>query len=307
MKRRFFTMVQLLLGNLPWAVCPAESFSCRFAEVEQRLRALYPREKGFRIRVSRKRDLWAVYARKGLGSGVAVHCAPVYEAESFSPTRVSVQVGKYSLATLSFRYLLMALVLLLPMLWQLVRFLAPRLLTDPILMAFSPLLFLFALLCLWLLLCLVGWAAEHFLHKEPQLEEVRELVRSVLAADDQVPLPERVLARHSQRALGALGFCVGLIALGIGCWVLWDWWFFWDDPLNIEMARTGVSSETLHLMRTPNLVFGAVLLPLAIVLFGLCALSRQGATDKSPNKPLQTTGAAGRPSEVGGHASGPGG
>lgn len=282
-------MLQQLMAP-PWAVCPAESFPDRFSELEQRLRATYSPQTGFRIRVCRKKDTWAVYGRKGIGSGFAILCTPLYERESFTPTRVSVWVREHSLATLLFRYLLIALVFLLPMLVPFTRFLAPRLISNPVLLAFSPLLFLLAFMGLVWLTSLAGWGAERLLNREPELNAVRVLVRTTLMTVNPIASTERPWTRLLPRAFGLLGLVLGLLILGTGVWHLWDWWSFGNDPLDAEMARLGVEPpQILESMRTADLVLGIIFLVTApLILFGACALLRQAGMKNRPMARLST-------------------
>src|SRR5262245_45627609 len=300
MTLRFSILVERLFADVPWAVCPAESFSERFAELERRLRDAYPAEKGFGIRVSRKKDSWAVYVRKGPWSGVAVNCEPVYDAESFSPTRVSVWVGTYSRAVHLPLYLLVALVTS-PVFVLLGKLLVPRLFANPVVLAAFWPLYGLAVTGLVLVLATFLGSAERFRHGEAHLDEVRALARSVLAADEQVLLPERVRARRFHCVLEWLAVGVGLIALGGGCWSLWEWWSYWDDPVNIEAARNGVSLETLQSARTIYLAFGAVLWLAAAMLVWGYALLRQHVTEERPSQ-SQPTAEGARRLEAGGLA-----
>jgi hypothetical protein len=294
-------LVERLFGAPPWATCPAESFEERFAELEQRLRAAYPEEKGFHTRVTRKKGSWVAYVRNGLWSGFAVHCEPVYGAESFAPTGVSVWVGAYSRGLHLALYLLVALTSA-PLI-ALAKFLVPRLVTNPVvLLAFWP-LFLLALLALFPLLATLLAATERSLRGKVQLEDVRALVRSVLTADDRVLLPETAWARRLQGVLPGVIVVMGLTALAFGGGALWEWWSFWDDPVNSEMAQSGYL-ETMQNARAVYLVFGTVLSLLGVLIFWGYALMRHVAAQQPPSQPLQLTGPASRQSEAG-SSSGP--
>jgi hypothetical protein len=176
MRQRFSALLRLLLGDLPWAVCPAESFAHRFAELEQRLRAAYPSEQGYRICVSRTREAWTLYARNGLFSGFAVTCVPDYGADSFTPSQISVWVGTYS-PLIHLAVYLLGTLLTSALLLKLVQFLDQMLLPDPVVSAFLPLLFVLAIGGLGLLLSTYLWAAERRRRSAAQLDEVRQLVR----------------------------------------------------------------------------------------------------------------------------------
>ena len=303
MKFPFSTLVERLFTDPPWAVCPAEPFPERFAELEQRLRAAYPAEKGFRTRATRGKDSWVVHVRRGFWSGFAVQCDAVYEAESFGPTRVSVRVEPYSRVVHLAVYLLAALVAS-SVLAQFGKFLVPKLSSDPLVLALwdSGLLSLLAAGVLVFLLATVQLVVGRSRRGEAQaqLEEVRALVRAVLAADDRALWPERVRARRAHRFLAAGAVCLGPVALGVGCWALWGWWSYWDDPLHAEMARVGGPGviEILQQDRNVNLVFGAILSLAGVMLFWGYALARRLAPQEPPGVCHAEQGTAGgRPSE----------
>ncbi len=305
MKLWLSTLVERFLADPPWAVCPAESFPERFAELEQRLRAAYPREMGFGVRVLRKKDSWVVHVRKGSWSGFAVQCEAVYDAESFGPARVSVWVGTYSRVIHLTLYLLVALVTS-PALVLLAKYLVPSLFTSPaVLVAFWP-LFLLTACGLFLSLATFLAAAERFRRGEAQLDEVRALVRSVLAADEQVVRPEAARTGRIWRVLGSVIVCAGLISLAGGGWELWEWWFYWDDPVNLEAAQNG-ALEAEQSLQTMHLVFGAVLSLLAGMLFWGFALLRQRARHDPPNRSPKLAGLVSRESEVSSPTGRPGG
>jgi hypothetical protein len=296
MNLRLSSLFERLFAVPPWAICPAESFAERFAAFEQRVRGAYPAAEGFRTRVSRTKNAWAVYVRKGLYSGFAVNCEPVYEGESFSPARVAVWIGAYARVVHLAIYLLVALVTS-PVLVFLAKILVPRWFANPVVLAASwPVYFLTVAGLFLLLAAVVG--GERFRRGEAYLDDVRALARSVLAADDQGLLPERVRARRSQRILEWVMVGVGLLALGVGGWPLWEWWSYWDDPVNIMAAQNGVRLETLQNARTVNLVFGAVLELAALMLFCAYALLRRRETETSPNQSLPQTEPAARRSGV---------
>jgi hypothetical protein len=297
MNLRLTSLVERLFADPPWAICRAESFAERFAEFEQRLQAAYPAAEGFSTDVSRTKNAWAIHVRKGFYSGFAVNCEPVYEGESFSPARVAVRVGAYLWVVHLALYLLVALATS-PVLVFLAKILVPRLFANPVVLAaFWPLYFL-TISGLFLLLATSLGSARCFRRGEAHLDDVRALARSVLAADDQVPLPERARAGRSQRVLEWIAVGVGLLALGGSGWPLWEWWSYWDDPVNIEAARNGVPLETLQNVRAINLVFGAALVLTAVLLFWGYALLRQRATEKPANQSLSQTGPAARRSGV---------
>jgi hypothetical protein len=302
MKHQLSALVERLLADPPWATCPAMSFPERFAELEQRLRAAYPSERGFTVRALKKKDSWVAYVRKGPWSGFAVSCEPVYEAESFGPSRVSVRVGTYS------RVLHLALCLLIavvtsPALVLLAKYLVPRLFASPVVLAMFWPLYLLAVSGLFLLLGTFLRIAERHWHGEVYLDDVRALVRSVLAADDRVALPTRARSRWRQRVRGGVMACVGLVALGVGGWSLWEWWSYWDDPVNVEAARNGV--EVVQSVRTIYLVFGAVLLLLPVMLVWGYALLREPTRQEPRSQPPHLPGPESRESEVGGTISDP--
>ena len=305
MKRWFSNLAERFFADPPWAVCPTESFAERFAEFERRLRAAYPAEQGFKIRASRKKDSWVVYARKGLCSGFAVACVPLYEGESFSPTRVSVSVGTYSRALHLGLYALVA-VLFSSAVVPLVKLLGPRLFPDPFVLMFLFPWYFVAVAGLFLLIATLLGAGERFWWREAHLDEVRALARAVLAADDRVPLPERTRAQRFQRVVQGLLVGVGLVTLAVACWALWEWWSYWDDPVNMEMARNGLPLETLQKHRTVYLVFGVVLLLVPVILLWGYALSRQRPTAKPPSQPARASGSASRESEVNSSSGGRG-
>jgi hypothetical protein len=269
----------------PCAVCAAEAFPRRFAELEQALRTAYPAEKGFSVRVSKGKDSWAIYARQGLCSGFAVECAPIAEAKSFSPTRVSVRVCIHSPVFVPAAYLLIALYFSLIALAGVAPLLGWGQLPGPALMALWAALGLIACGCL--LGCAQGiylLATGNYRRLMGQLAEVREVARSVLAADDQAYWSEKVRAQRFRRVLGGFLICFGLIGLGGGCLSLWEWWFWWDNPGRAQLARQRERLEMMERMRTGDLVVGSCLLYLAAVIFVLAyACLRRGATEKPPN------------------------
>jgi hypothetical protein len=279
----------------PWATCPAESFGERFAELEQRLRAAYPEGKGFRTRVSRKKGSWVVCVRNGLWSGIAIQCEPIYAAESFAPTRISVWVGTYSRGIHLGLYLMVALTS--TPLVVLAKYLVPRLFTNPVVLAAFWPVFLVINLCLFPLLATLAAAAERSRRGKAQLEDVRALVRSVLAADDRAALPERPWTRRLQRVVQGAVVCMGLFALGAGGWAFWEWWTFWDDLEISEMAPGGVP-ESLRNARAVYLVFGVVLSLLGVILFWGYALLRHCSAQQPPSQSLERTRPASRPYEA---------
>src|SRR5262249_22195890 len=216
---------------------------------------------------------WVVYVRKGTWSGFAVQCEAVYDAESFGPARVSVWVGTYSRVIHLTISLLVALVTS-PALLLLAKYLVPRLFTSPVvLVVFWP-LFLLTVCGLFLSLATFLGVAERFRRGETQMNEVRTLVRSVLAANEQVVRPEAVLAGRIWRVLGSVALCAGLIALAGGGWSLWEWGGYWGDPLDLEAAKNG-ALEAEQSLRPMHLMFGVVLSLLAVMLFWGYALLRQ--------------------------------
>jgi hypothetical protein len=296
MKLWLSALVERLLASPPWATCPAESFPERFAVLEQRLRAAYPPERGYNIRAWRKKDSWVVYVRKGPWAGFAVSCEPVYDAESFGPSRVSVWVGTYSRVIHLALYLLVALVTS-PALVLLAKYLVPRLFAAPAALAVFWPLYLLAVCGSFLLIATVLAASERFWPEVANLDDVRALVRSVLAADEGAALPERARAGRSQRVLTVVAVGAGLLCLGVGSWSLWEWWSYWDDPVNVEALQNGV--EAVRSARIVYLVHGAVLVALPLMLFWWYALSRSGATREAQNQPSHLAGPASRQAEVG--------
>jgi hypothetical protein len=131
-------------------------------------------------------------------------------------------------------------------------------------------------------------------------------VRSVLAANEQVVRPEAVLAGRIWRVLGSVTLCAGLIALAGGGWSLWEWWVYWDDPLNLEAAKNG-ALEAEQSLRTIHLMFGVVLSLLAVMLFWGYALLRQRGRHEPPNRSSKLAGPASRESVVSNPTGPPGG
>jgi hypothetical protein len=77
---------------LPCGTCPAEAFPTRFGELEQALRARLPEAKGYRFHVARKKAGWTIAAHRGIWSGYAVVCTPIYGRDSYNATGFSVRV-----------------------------------------------------------------------------------------------------------------------------------------------------------------------------------------------------------------------
>jgi hypothetical protein len=222
-----FSVVAQLLQRLqpPCAICSAESFPRQFAALEQALRTAYPAEKGFRVRVTRSNNSWALYACRGFWAGFAVKCTPVAEAESFSPARVSVRVSHFSRVFSPAALLLLALYFSLIGLAWFAQFVGLGQMPGPGLIA------LLGALGVIVGMMLVGtalgsyWRATgQYPRLEAQLDDVRGVVRSVLSADSQALFTECVKAQRFRRVLGSFLVCFGLLAMGLSCIFLWQWW-----------------------------------------------------------------------------------
>jgi len=278
-----FHHVKWLVDRLdpPCATCPAEVFPTRFGEMEQAVRTLLAEEKGFHVHVARKKTEWTITAHKGIWSGFAVICTPMYGAESFHPTEFSVRVRLDCVSLNLFVYpLLILYVLLIGLAWG-AQLLGWRHLPGPGLMAFlAAVLVILAAMMMGVLIGLSQKIAGNYARMMAQLAEIKQLACTVLAAGAAPSDVAKRSARRFRLVLGGLLAFLGTVSFAGGCVLIGGGLFNW----NVLLAGQGNGA----------LVLGGMLVYEGALLFFLTYLCwrRPRATQNPPLPGLDTPSSA---------------